>query len=64
MKVLILVAALTATPDKPPELRWTCWSVRRAVAIYGEEDLIGMARRAGVSEAEITRARRCLRPKD
>ena len=46
-------------PKSPANV--TCWTVRKAVKIYSEADLIAMARAAGVSEAEIEKAKRCLK---
>lgn len=46
-------------PKSPARI--TCWTVRKAVQIYKEADLIAMARAAGLSEAEIDKAKRCLR---
>lgn len=53
-----VVAPVCAEEAKPARI--TCWTVRRAVKIYNEADLIAMARSAGISEAEIERAKRCL----
>jgi hypothetical protein len=58
--LLTLPAVAADAPEKPPA-RWSCWLVRATVAKYGEAYVAGMARAAGVSEAEIERARRCLR---
>jgi hypothetical protein len=63
LAVLLLLAlpALAAdAPEKPPA-HWSCWLVRATVAKYGEAYVVAMARAAGISEAEIDRARRCLR---
>ncbi len=62
--VLVVAAAALAHADdvhpKRPAL-FTCWTVKRALALYSEADLIAMARAAGISEAEIERAKRCVR---
>lgn len=61
--IVIVAAALAHAEDvQPPQPRFTCWTVRKAVKIYKEADLIAMARSAGISEAEIEKAKRCLRP--
>jgi hypothetical protein len=60
LKATALVLLLTAAPDKPPP-HWSCWLVRAAVAKYGEAYVAGMARAAGISEAEIERGKRCLK---
>jgi hypothetical protein len=46
---------------KPP-MRFTCWTVRKAVKLYGEAELVSMARATGISEKEIEMAKRCLKP--
>ena len=60
--IIVTCAAVMAHAEetKPPA-RFTCWTVRNAVKIYKEVDLIAMARSAGMSEAEIEKAKRCLR---
>ena len=57
--VLLLTTPAVAAPDKPPP-RWSCWLVRAAVAKYGEAYVAGMARAAGISEAEIERGKQCV----
>ena len=57
--VLLLTAPAVAAPDKPPP-RWSCWLVRAAVAKYGEAYVAGMARAAGIPEAEIERGKKCV----
>jgi hypothetical protein len=64
MRALQIVLALAlaspaAAADKPP--RWSCWLVRAYVAKYSAAVVEAFARRAGVSEEEIERARRCLK---
>ena len=38
-----------------------CWMVKKAVAQYGEAAVESWARAKGISEAEIAKARRCLK---
>jgi hypothetical protein len=40
---------------------FTCWTIRKAVYLYGESAVIDWARARGVSEAEIVNAKRCLK---
>jgi hypothetical protein len=59
--IMVVAASMVHAEESPkPPLRVTCWTVRKAVQIYKEADLIAMARSAGISEAEIDRAKRCL----
>lgn len=62
--ILIFAAAAFAHAEeaqpKAPA-RWSCWAVRKAVKLYGEADVTAMARAAGIPEAEIEKARKCLR---
>lgn len=54
-----LVHAEEAQPKAPA--RWSCWAVRKAVKLYGEDAVTSMAREAHIPEAEIEKARKCLR---
>jgi orotate phosphoribosyltransferase len=59
---IVLAAVISVHAEEPqkPPARFTCWTVREAVKIYNEADLIAMARAAGISEKEIETAKRCL----
>ena len=60
--VFIGMGSATAFAADAPKPRWTCWAVRKAVAVYGASEVESMARAAGVSDKEIERAKACLAP--
>jgi hypothetical protein len=55
---LLVVAAL---PVSHPAQAVPCWTVKKAVAQYGEAAVESWARAKGVSDKEIEQARRCLK---
>lgn len=58
--LLSTMPALAADAPQKPMGHWSCWAVRAYVAKHGETVVSAMARAAGISEAEIERARKCL----
>lgn len=58
--LLSIMPVLAADAPQKPMGRWSCWAVRASVAKHGEAVVTAMARAAGISEAEIERARKCL----
>lgn len=58
--LMIGLATYAYAADAKPAT-FTCWAVRKAVQSYGEAAVIDWARAKGVSEAEITAAKRCLK---
>jgi len=55
---MVLIAALLVPV---PAQAIPCWMVRKAVAQYGQPAVESWARARGISEAEIEKARRCLK---
>lgn len=62
VSVFLMIGLITyayAADAKPA--KFECWAIRKAVQSYGEAAVIDWARAKGVSEAEITAAKRCLK---
>lgn len=55
-----MVCSHAKAADKP---RLSCWMVRQAAKIYKPDDLERMAKEAGLSDADIAQAKRCLQKK-
>jgi hypothetical protein len=58
IRICLIVAALLISY---PAQAIPCWTVKKAVAQYGEAAVESWARARGISDQEIEKARRCLR---
>ncbi len=59
IRIFILLAASLISSPAPEN--FSCWAVRKAVALYGEAAVEFWARAKGISDREIEKAKRCLK---